>query len=158
MLRRVCIAAAALAFAVLAGCRGFDIEQTAIFSNENGALIKVGYGRAEKPHVNTFVNPATQKKVDFPSRLAVEVTMPDGVTFDAWQCMNFNRSGTMYRVDNGKWMFHANGFSCFVYKQLDDGLLHEVFRGILCDSPNADRPGDDDKWRKLKKDAKGNWR
>ena len=44
-----------------------------------------------------------------------------------------------------------------LYRQLDDGLLHEVYRGVLCDAPKTEG-GDDDKWRELKKDAKGKWR
>ena len=155
MLRLPAIACVALA--LLAGCCSFEIVQNGVFVSELGAVVKVGYGRAEKPHSGTFVNPATGKKTEFLSRLAVEVEMPDGETFTAWQTMNFTSTGTMYRADNGKWMFHANGFTCLVYRQLDDGLLHEVYRGVLCDAPKTEG-GDDDKWRELKKDAKGKWR
>ena len=157
MLNRAAIAAAALALSAVAGCRGFDIVQTGVFVSELGAVVKVGYGRAEKPHNGAFINPATGKETDFSSRLVVEVEMPDGEAFTAWQTMNFTSTGTMYRTDNGKWMFHANGFTCLVYRQLDDGLLHEVYRGVLCDAPKTEGGGDD-KWRKLKKDARGNWR
>lgn len=153
---RRCIVVAA-AFVLLSGCRGFDIVQTAVFSNEDGELVYVGYGRSKKPHSNTFMNPATGKETGFMSRLAVEVEMPDGEVFDAWQCMNFTKSGTMYRTDGGEWVFLANGFTCLVYRQNSDKSFREVFRGVLCDAPQADNPKDD-KWRKLKKDSKGSWR
>ena len=157
MLSRAAIAAAALALAAVVGCRGFDVAQTCIFADENGAVVVVGYGSAEKPHRNTYVNPFTGQEMDFNSNLAVEVVLPDGDSFVAWRCMNFQRSGTMYRTDNGRWMYHANGFTSSIYERRQDGGYDQVFSGVLCEAPKSDRPGDD-KWRKMKKDAKGKWR
>ena len=157
MLRFVSIAFATLALAAAAGCRGFDIAQTCIFADEDGNVVTVGYGSAEKPHTNTYVNPFTKQEMEFKSTLAVEVELPDGDSFVAWRCMNFERSGTMYRTDNGRWMFHANGFTSSIYERRPDGGYNQVFNGVLCEAPKSDHSGDD-KWRKMKKDAKGKWR
>ena len=157
MLRFVSIAFAALALAAAAGCRGFDIAQTCIFADEDGNVVTVGYGSAEKPHTNTYVNPFTKQEMEFKSNLGVEVELPDGDSFVAWRCMNFERSGTMYRTDNGRWMFHANGFTSSIYERRPDGGYNQVFNGVLCEAPKSDHSGDD-KWRKMKKDAKGKWR
>ena len=120
-------------------------------------MVTVGYGSAEKPHTNTYVNPFTKQEMEFKSNLGVEVELPDGDSFVAWRCMNFERSGTMYRTDNGRWMFHANGFTSSIYERRPDGGYNLVFNGVLCEAPKSDCTGDD-KWRKMKKDAKGKWR
>ena len=57
MLRWASIVFAALALAAAAGCRGFDIAQTCIFADEDGNVVTVGYGSADKPHKNSYVNP-----------------------------------------------------------------------------------------------------
>jgi hypothetical protein len=123
--------------ALLAGCQSYDIMQTNVFSDEDGDVIVVDYGRSDKEHVNTFVSPATGKEMEFKSKLAVRVTLSDGERFTAWQCMNFLQGGTMYKTDNEKWMFHALGLSCAVFRRTEEDPTRylEVYRGILCSSP-----------------------
>ena len=144
---------------VAAGCQSYDIVQTNIFSDDDGNVVRIDYGRGGRDHVNTFVNPATGKETEFRSRLVVEVTLPDDERFTAWQCMNFLESGTMYETDGGKWKVLANGFTTIVYLRTpeDPTRYLEVYRGILCESPKSGyKPNP--KWRKLKKDARGRWR
>ena len=134
-MRRIYTLALALA---LAGCQSYDVVQRNVFSDEDGNLVSVDYGRSEKDHVNTFIAPLTGKEMEFKSKLVVRAELPDGTTFTAWQCMNFMRRGTMYKTDNGRWMLLADGFSCVVFRQLDDdrGNYREVYRGVLCDTPD----------------------
>ena len=142
--------------ALVVGCQSYDIVQTNIFSDDDGNVVRVDYGRSSREHVNKFVNPATGKEMDFRSKLVIEVELPDGDRFTAWQCMNFLQSGTMYETDNGKWKVLANGFSTVLYYSTPEGYL-EVYRGVLCESPKSEyKPNP--KWRKLKKDARGRWR
>ena len=144
---------------VLTGCVSYDLVQTNMFSDENGYVVRIDYGRAEKDHVNYFESPTNGKRMEFKTRLVVEVTLPDGEEFTAWQCMNFLSSGTMYRTDNEEWMLHANGFTCVIYRRTEEDATKylELYRGILCESPKSDyKPNR--KWRQLKKDTKGNWK
>ena len=131
-------AIAAAAALVLAGCQSYEIVQRNVFSDEDGNLVAVDYGRSEKAHVNTFVAPMTGKEMEFKSKLVVRAELPDGETFTAWQCMNFMRRGTMYKTDNGRWMLLADGFSCVVFRQAEDDPdnYREVYRGVLCDTPD----------------------
>ena len=147
MNRLAAIAVSAALFA-LAGCQSYEIVQRNVFSDEDGNLVAVDYGRSEKDHVNTFIAPTTGKEMEFKSKLVVRVELPDGETFTAWQCMNFLRSGTMYKTDNGRWMLLANGFSCVVYRQTeeDPDNYREVYRGVLCETPDIGRTNEKD-WR-----------
>jgi len=133
---RMCAIAAAVALA-LAGCQSYEIVQRNVFSDEDGNLVAVDYGRSDKDHVNTFIAPLTGKEMEFKSKLVVRAELPDGETFTAWQCMNFMRRGTMYKTDNERWMLLANGFSCVVYRQSEENPddYREVYRGVLCDTP-----------------------
>jgi len=153
------IASAVLSL-VLSGCQSYDIVQSNIFSSEDGNLVLVEYGRSDSDHVNTFRSPKNGEELEFKSRLVVRVTLPDGDRITAWQCMNFLQSGTMYKTDNEKWLVLVNGFTCMVYAKdpspQDPGRFREVYRGILCESPKSDFEPDP-KWRKLKKDAQGQW-
>ncbi len=140
---------AALALA-LAGCQSYEVVQRNVFSDEDGNLVAVDYGRSEKDHVNTFVAPLTGKEMEFKSKLVVRAELPDGETFTAWQCMNFLRRGTMYKTDNERWMLLANGFSCVIYRQVEDDMenYREVYRGVLCDTPDIGKKKDkDDRWK-----------
>lgn len=125
-----------LAFAALmtalAGCNSFKVMQTNSFIDEDGNLITVKYGQLAKDHKTQFVSPVNGKTLDMSSKLAVDVTLPDGGTFMGYQCMNMLRTGTMYKSSNEKWLFHANGTSCSVYlrdESINDYRL--VFNGIL---------------------------
>ena len=123
--------------AFLCGCHSYDVVQTSVFSDEDGNIVHVDYGRSDKEHVNTFISPVTGKEMDFKSKLVVKVSLPDGNSFTAWQCMNFLRGGTMYKSDNELWMFHAIGLSCAIFRQTEDDSTKylEVYRGILCNTP-----------------------
>ena len=136
-MKQIITAIAVMAAAV--GCRSYDIVQSNIFSDDDGNVVRIDYGRSGSEHVNTFVNPATGKETEFRSKLVVEVTLPDGEDFTAWQCMNFLARGTMYKTDSEEWMLLANGFSCTVYRQTeeDETRYLEVYRGVLCDTPDA---------------------
>lgn len=144
---------------LLSGCRSYDIVQENVFSDDDGNVVRVSYGRSEKYHTNTFINPATGKEMEFRSLLVIEVVLPDGDTITAWQCMNFLPSGTMYKTDNEKWMVLVNGFTTMIYRQTKEDPTNylEVYRGILCESPKIDyKPNKN--WRTLKKDAGGRWK
>lgn len=146
------VAAVALGAALLlAGCHSYKIVQRNVFSDEDGRLVTVAYGVAEKDHVNTFVSPMTGEELPFKSRLVVEAGMPDGDSFRAWQCMNLQSRGTMYKTDNGRWRLLVNGFTCIVYRQSEDDedAYLPVYRGVLCDSPAVDVKKDD-RWKTVR--------
>ncbi len=109
-----------LVFAVLAiafaGCVSFTPQQTSLFTDEDGNLVSVEYGRSKSDHESKFTSP-NGKVLTMKSKLGVRVTLPDGDDFMGWECMNPLRSGTMYRSNNEKWMYHANGISCTVFKK-----------------------------------------
>ena len=143
----------AFAFAFLAavltqGCRSYTIVQRNVFADDDGTCVILDYGRSEKDHVNTFVSPATNKEMEFRSKLLVVMTFPDGYSVTAWQRMNFLPQGTMYETDDGEWRVLVNGFSCFVYQRTDEEppRYEELFGGIICDSPEVDVKKDD-RWR-----------
>ena len=123
------IAAAGIAAFALAGCSSFTPMQTSLFTDEDGNIISVEYGRAKNDHETKFTAP-NGKVMTMKSKLAVRVTLPDGDDFVAW---------TMYRSDNERWMYHANGISCRVFESAinpegkSDYLL--VFEGIICEGP-----------------------
>ncbi len=143
---------------LLAGCESYDIMQRSMFSDEDGNMVEVAFGRGEDVHVNYFTSPSNGKKLEFKSRLVVEVELPDGDSFVAWQCMNMLANGTMYRTDDEEWMLLVTGFSCKVYCRNEDveDRYDEVYRGILCDTAKGDYK-EDERWRKLKKNAAGRW-
>lgn len=147
----VITAALALGFAMLGGCHSYKLVQRNVFSDEDGRLVTITYGVAEKEHINTFVSPMTGEEMQFKSRLVVEAEMPDGDSFRAWQCMNLQSRGTMYRTDNGRWQVLVNGFSCIVYRQSaeDHDAYIQVYRGVLCDSPAIDVKKDD-RWKTVR--------
>jgi len=154
-----------------AGCNSYKITQTNHFANDDGAIVRVDYGRAEKDHINTFVSPANGRELEFKSKLVVDVTLPnwpagadypgkkagekppfDGESFTAWQCMNSSgNNGTLYKSDDGEWYFLASGFTCKVARK--DGRFKSgyrgVFSGVLCNTP-VTAPKKDDRWRKVK--------
>ena len=150
MTRTAYVCAFAVAcLAAVSGCQSYEVVQRNVFSDEDGNLVTVDYGRSERDHVNTVVAPLTGKEMEFKSKLVVRVELPDGDTFTAWQCMNFLRRGTMYRTDNEKWMLLANGFSCVVYlrEDGDSGDYREVYRGVLCDTPDIGKGKKDSRWK-----------
>ena len=65
---------------LLSGCQSYTIVQQNYFSDDDGNVVRVDYGRSDSDHVNTFISPATGKEMDFRSKLMVKVTLPDGDT------------------------------------------------------------------------------
>ncbi len=133
----------------LFGCQSYDIVQRNIFVNESGDLVSVDYGRSESDHVNYFVSPVTGKEMEFKSKLMVKVELPNGDRETAWQCMNLVSRGTMYKTDDEEWMFLVSGFSFAVYHQTeeDQTRYREVFRGVLCDTPEREVEKDANAWK-----------
>lgn len=127
-----------LAAALLSGCTSFVPVQSSMFTNEDGEMLCVDYGRDGKYHESTFVAPSG-KEMTMRSNLKVRVTLPDGTTFLAWECMNPLRTGTMYRTDNRRWMFHAEGIYCSAFRKTVNPQGQEdyveVFSGIICQGP-----------------------
>ena len=140
----------ALAALLLQGCQSYEIVQTNVFANDDGQVVTVDYGRSEKDHVNTFKAPTNGKIMEFKSKLMVRVTLPDGDSFKAWQCMNFLSMGTLYKTDNEEWMLLANGFTSLVYQrdEKDETRYREVFRGVLCDVADRETKKDE-RWKKM---------
>ena len=159
MSRTLLSSAAVLLALCFAGCQSYEFVQSNIFSDDDGNIVAIDYGRSESDHVNTFRNPATGMIMEFKSKLVVRVRLPDDDTFTAWQGMNFMQAGTMYKTDNEEWMVLVTGFSCRVFLRGEENETQykEVYRGILCESPKSDYTPND-KWRMMKKDSSGRWR
>ena len=132
---------AALAALVLAGCTSFEPLQTSLFTDEDGNILSVDYGRSKEDHESKFVAP-NGKVMTMKSKLVVRVTLPDGDDFVAWECMNPLLSGTMYRTDNERWMYHANGITCRVFMEAinprgeKDYII--AYEGVICEGPGKD--------------------
>ncbi len=144
---------------LFAGCQSYNIIQRSYFADEDGNTVEVSYGRSEEDHINYFPSPSTGKPIAFRSKLVVEVLLPDGDDFVAWQCMNnLVSSGTMYRSDDEEWMLLVTGFSCMIYlrNEEDEARYDEIYRGILFDTSKGEYQ-ENPKWRKLKKNAAGKW-
>ena len=144
----------ALLLAFAAGCQSYTIMQQNVFVDDDGNVVVVEYGRSEREHVNTFASPPTGKEMEFRSKLVVRAELSDGTRFTAWQCMNFLARGTMYKTDNERWMLLANGFSCIIYRQTeeDETRYLEVYRGVLCDTPDAKARKKDERWKVIPND------
>ena len=140
-----------LLLVLLAGCNSYRVVQQNVFSDEDGFLVALNYGVAEKTHENTFVSPVTGETMPFKSRLLVLAELPDGEELKAWQCMNFLPRGTMYQTDDEKWKILVEGFSCTLYAQdpKNEADYAIVYRGVLCDSP-AVEVKKDDRWREIR--------
>jgi hypothetical protein len=123
---------------LLSGCTSFHPLQTARFVDDDGRFVTVQYGVGDEDHVTSFVSPVNGKEIELKSKLRVRVQLADGTRFTAFQCMNMLQSGTMYKTDNGEWMFLANGFTCLVFEYDDERRDHRVvFRGTLAQSPTG---------------------
>ena len=148
-MKRILLLVALLALA--GGCNSYRVVQQNVFSDEDGFLVALNYGVAEKTHENTFVSPVTGETMPFRSRLLVLAELPDGEELKAWQCMNFLPRGTMYQTDDEKWKILVEGFSCTLYAQNPENERDYaiVYRGVLCDSP-AVEVKKDDRWREIR--------
>ena len=131
-------------FALLlaAGCNTTTLVQTMSFVDDNGNVIEVDYSRAEKEHIGKCKSPMTGEDMDFRTKLLVKVTMPDGSSFKAWQTMNVLPSGTMYRSDDERWLFHARGIVSSVYERTIDKTDYKlVYEGAMYSGGDNDRRG-----------------
>ncbi|MBQ4385634.1 MAG: hypothetical protein IKO87_04060 [Kiritimatiellae bacterium] len=127
---------AAVAALVTAGCSSFHQTQLVKFVDDDGRFLEVVYGYGDEDHVTKWVSPATGKTIELKSRLRVKVKMEGGPSFKAFQCMNTLGSGTMYRTDNERWMYLANGFTCAVFEWDEERKDYRyVFQGVLCQTP-----------------------
>ncbi len=136
MIYRITALFAALAALAFAGCVSFHQTQIVKFVDDDGRLLEVVYGYGDKDHVTTWASPINGKEIELKSKLRVKVNMDDGPSFMAFQCMNTLGSGTMYKTDNDRWMFLANGFTCALFEfdsSVDDYIT--VFQGVLCQPP-----------------------
>ena len=142
-----------LAAALLQGCQSYAVVQRNVFVDDRGNAVAVEYGRSERDHVNTYKSPVNGEELEFKSKLVVLAELPDGDGFKAWQCMNYLPYGTMYKSDNERWMLHANGFSCTIYRQTEEDRTKylEVFRGVLCDIDKDVKGVRDERWKPVVK-------
>ncbi len=124
-----------VAFA-LAGCASFHQTQRVKFVDDDGRFAEVVYGYGDKDHITTWTSPINGKEIELKSKLRVKVSLENGPSFLAYQCMNTLRSGTMYKTDNDRWMFLANGFTSAVF-ELDEANeeYKAIFEGVLCQPP-----------------------
>ena len=151
-MKRILIAAL-----LLQGCQSYEIVQRNVFADDDGNVVVVDYGRSESDHHNSFVSPVTGKKMDFHTKLVVEVQLPDGDTVKAWQCMNFLPRGTMYMSDDEEWKFLADGFSFLAFSRTGEPPPREyleVYRGVICETPDREVKKND-KWRDITHLGKG---
>jgi len=122
--------------AVLAGCASFHETQMVQFVDDDGRFLSVVYGYGDEDHATKWTSPINGNVVELKSKLRVKVRMEGGPRFTAYQCMNTLGSGTMYKTDNGRWMFLANGFTCAMFewdpRQQD---YRYMFEGVLCQTP-----------------------
>ena len=131
-----------LSLLFLAGCTSFNLSQTNRFIDDDGQTITVDYGTGDSDHVSKFKSPMNGREFEFKSKLRVRVYLPDGTKFYAFQCMNDFTSGTLYKSDDEEWAYHANGFTCSVYKKVRETQpqYEPVFQGVVCQSPVKPRP------------------
>ena len=108
-------------FMFLSGCASFHVQQTNLFTDEDGNVISVEYGTRSEDHSFMMTVPQTGKRVEFKSNLMVRVTLPDGRSFKGYRCYNPVPQGTMYMSDNERWKYLASGFSAFIYERLPNG-------------------------------------
>ena len=133
--------AAAFSLLLFVGCTSFNLKQTVRFINEDGDIIVVDYGDGDSEYVTKFTVPKTGKQMEFRSKNRVFVTMPDGNEFYAFECVNELRTGTMYQSSGEDWYYHANGFTCTVYRRVDKTRdFMPVFNGVVCQTPERPRP------------------
>ena len=132
------LALAASLAAATCGCNTLTTKQTSRFVDDDGNFLVVEYQTSKKPHVSKFISPGNNSEQDFPTNLRVEVELPDGESFAAWQTMNLipNMPGTLYKSTNGKWLCFSAGLSCSVWHQTEDKTdYYEVFRGGISETP-----------------------
>ena len=124
-------AVAALCFAA-AGCVSFEQTFANSFMDEEGNIVHVVNGRLSSDHVFKVVSPGNGQLVDYKSKEAVKITLPDGRDFTAYQTLNTIPIGNMYMTDDEDIVYVTNGLMCRIYAMLEDGSDHLlVFEGNL---------------------------
>jgi hypothetical protein len=138
VIKKISAVLAACSALFFAGCTSFHVMQTVRFVDDDGRFVSVQYGVGDEDHVTTFVSPVNGKEIELKSKLRVRVRLDDGTSFTGFQCMNMLQSGTMYKTDDGEWMFLANGFTCMVFEYDKERRDHRVvFRGALAQPPTG---------------------
>ena len=133
--------AATFSLLLFVGRTSFNLKQTVRFINEDGDVIVVDYGDGNSDYVTKFTVPKTGKQMEFKSKNRVFLTMPDGTSFYAFECVNELRTGAMYQSADEEWFYHANGFVCTVYRRVGKTQdLAPVFTGVVCQTPERSRP------------------
>ena len=124
-------AAAFMAFA-FTGCTSFETTFSNSFMDDDGNVVHVVSGRLSDDHVFKVVSPGNGKLVDYASKEAVKVTLPDGMKFTAYQTLNTIPIGNMYSTDDSTIIYVTNGLMCRIYAMLENGQDHLlVFEGNL---------------------------
>ena len=142
----------------LSGCASYETMQTCRFVNEDGQFLQVSYEQGSEPHVTTFVSPANGKEMEYSSKLRVVVELPDGDSFKAYQVMNFISTGSLYKTDDERWIYLANGFTCKVLKlNQNPGEYAVEFEGVICESPEKSAKKNS-KWRTVNAPASREYR
>lgn len=130
------IAPLAISLLLLSGCNSFETTFRNSFIDEEGNVVYVESGRLEKDHVFQVASPGNGKMVDYRSKEAVKVTLPDGKRFTAYQTLNTIPIGNMFKSDDEELIYVTNGLMCRIYAMLidrSDYLL--VFEGNLTKGP-----------------------
>ena len=127
-------------FVFLAGCMSFERTFTNSFLDEEGNVVTVENGRLSKDHVFVVASPGNGKPVDYKSKEAVKVTLPDGRQFMAYQTLNTIPIGNMYKTDDEDIVYVTNGLMCRIYARLEDGSDHLlVYEGNLTKDAETDK-------------------
>lgn len=122
-----------------AGCVSFETTFTNSFMDDEGNVVHVVSGRLSEDHVFQVVSPGNGKLVDYKSKEAVKITLPDGMRVTAYQTLNTIPIGNMYSTDDNTIIYVTNGLMCRIYAMLENGQDHLlVFEGnLLKDSGGA---------------------
>lgn len=125
-------------FFLLSGCVAFDPTFTNSFLDDEGNVVSVVHGRLSEDHVTQIESPGNGRLVDYKSKEAVKITLPDGQVFTAYQTLNTLRIGNMYKTDDDGLIYVTNGLMCRIYAMLEDGSDHLlIFEGNLTKTPET---------------------
>lgn len=134
------VIAAVLCAAMTAGCVSFEQTFTNSFIDEDGNIVSVVNGRLSSDHVFKVPSPGNGKIVDYKSKEAIRITLPDGQEFTAYQTLNTMPIGNMYMTDDENLVYVTNGLMCRIYALLEDGSDHLlIYEGNLTKSPEEEQ-------------------
>lgn len=127
-------------FILLSGCVSFEKTFSNSFIDDDGNVVSIVSGRLSEDHVFQVVSPGNGKLVDYKSKEAVKITLPDGQEFTAYQTLNTIPIGNMYKTEDGGIIYVTNGLMCRIYAMLEDGSDHLlVFEGNLTKEMEEDK-------------------